>query len=84
MKLGEADRVFVLATEGLNWNPESVLGALGSKLSVARDVNGLLDGLLSELASGDQVILMSNGNFQGLSRLLQQALQSDEQAARSA
>ena len=82
--LGEADRVFVLATEALNWNPESALSALGSKLSVAWDVNALLDSLLSELDSGDQVILMSNGNFQGLPRLLQQALKSSEQTAKSA
>ncbi len=82
--LGEADRVFVLATEGLKWNPESALSALGSKLSVAWDVNDLCDGLLSELESGDRVIFMSNGNFQGLPRLLQQALKSGEQTAKSA
>ena len=82
--LGEADRVFVLATEGLNWNPESALIALGDKLTVAWDVNALLDGLLAELKSGDQVILMSNGNFQGLPRLLQQALKSSVQTAKSA
>jgi UDP-N-acetylmuramate: L-alanyl-gamma-D-glutamyl-meso-diaminopimelate ligase len=82
--LGEADRVFVLANEGLNWNPESALIALGDKLTVAWDVNALLDGLLAELKSGDQVILMSNGNFQGLPRLLQQALKSSVQTAKSA
>ena len=82
--LGEADCVFVLATEGLNWNPESALSALGSKLSVAWNVNELLDGLLSELESGDRVIFMSNGNFQGLPRLLQQALKSSEQTVKSA
>ena len=82
--LGEADRVFVLATEDLSWNPESALSALGSKLSVAWDINDLLDGLLSELGSGDRVIFMSNGDFQGLPRLLQQALKSSEQMAKSA
>jgi len=82
--LGEADRVFVLATEDLNWNPDSALSALGSKLSVVWDVKDLLDGLLSELESGDRVIFMSNGNFQGLPRLLQQALKSSEQMAKSA
>jgi len=81
---GEADRVFVLASENLNWNPESALTALGSKLSVAWDVDELLDSLLSELKSGDQVILMSNGNFQGLLRLLQQALKSSAQTKQNA
>jgi UDP-N-acetylmuramate: L-alanyl-gamma-D-glutamyl-meso-diaminopimelate ligase len=82
--LGEADRVYVLATEDLNWNPESALISLGGKLSIAWDVNELLDTLVAELESGDQVILMSNGNFQGLPRMLQQALKSGERAAKSA
>jgi hypothetical protein len=30
----------------------------------------------TELERGDQVVLMSNGSFQGLPRLLQQALKS--------
>jgi hypothetical protein len=39
---------------------------------------------MSELEPGDQVILMSNSNFQRLPRLLQQALKSSEQTAKSA
>lgn len=72
----DADRVFVLASEGLDWNPESTFAALGSKLCVEWEVQSLLGRLLDELAHGDQVVLMSNGSFQGLPRLLQQALKS--------
>jgi UDP-N-acetylmuramate: L-alanyl-gamma-D-glutamyl-meso-diaminopimelate ligase len=74
----EADRVYVLASERLDWNPESTLAMLGSKLSVAWDVDALLDSLTADLSGGDQVVLMSNGSFQGLPRLLQQALKSRE------
>ena len=70
----DADRVYVLASKNLSWNPESTLAALGSKMSVAWEVDNLVAELLGELASGDQVVLMSNGSFQGLPRLLQQAL----------
>jgi UDP-N-acetylmuramate: L-alanyl-gamma-D-glutamyl-meso-diaminopimelate ligase len=80
---GEADLVFVLASEDLNWSPESALAAIGGKLAVLRDVNELLDSLLAELETGDQVILMSNGNFRGLPRLLQQALKSSLQTVKS-
>jgi len=73
-----ADRVYVLAPEDLDWKPEKTLATLGSKLSVASTVEELLDRLLEELQSGDQVVLMSNGSFQGLPRLLQQALRSRE------
>ena len=82
--LGDADRVYVLAGDDLDWNPESTLVVLGAKLSVAREVDGLLEMLLEELESGDQVILMSNSNFQRLPRLLQQALKSGENITKSA
>ena len=80
----EADRVYVLAAEQLNWNPETALAALGGKLSVERSVDDLLNRLLADLDSGDQVVLMSNGSFQGLPRLLQQALKSRELADKTA
>jgi UDP-N-acetylmuramate: L-alanyl-gamma-D-glutamyl-meso-diaminopimelate ligase len=79
-----ADRVFVLANEQLDWNPEGTLAALGSKLVVATEVDTLLERLLDELHAGDQVVLMSNGNFRGLGRLLQQALKSGDAEIRQA
>ncbi|HEY5568376.1 MAG TPA: UDP-N-acetylmuramate:L-alanyl-gamma-D-glutamyl-meso-diaminopimelate ligase [Gammaproteobacteria bacterium] len=72
----DADRVLVLASKNLDWNPESTLAALGSKLTVEWNVQALLDRLVAELTQGDHVVLMSNGSFQGLPRLLQQALKS--------
>ena len=72
----EAERVFVLSSGGLSWEPASVLAGLKKKLFVSTEVNELLDRLLIEIRSGDQVVLMSNGDFQGLPRLLQQGLES--------
>jgi len=77
----DADRVFVLGSDDLSWNPESVLADLGAKLSVASDAEALLGLLLDELEAGDQVVFMSNGDFKGLPRLLQQALKSDRPSA---
>jgi UDP-N-acetylmuramate: L-alanyl-gamma-D-glutamyl-meso-diaminopimelate ligase len=74
---GDADRVFVLAPKNLSWNPESVLAPLGAKLAVAWEAEELLGLLIGELESGDQVIFMSNGDFKGLPRQLQQALKSE-------
>ncbi len=79
-----ADRVYVLASEDLDWKPETSLATLGSKLLVAASVDELLGSLLDELGTGDQVVLMSNGSFHGLPRLLQQALKSREGAQASA
>ena len=74
----EADRVFVLASQDLKWSPESALAPLGAKLSVAWSVDEMLEDLMEELQSGDHVVMMSNGSFQGLPRRLQQALKSHE------
>ncbi len=38
----------------------------------------MLEDLMEELQSGDHVVMMSNGSFQGLPRRLQQALKSHE------
>jgi UDP-N-acetylmuramate: L-alanyl-gamma-D-glutamyl-meso-diaminopimelate ligase len=75
---GDADLVYFLKSEGLDWNPEKALSALGGKLRVAQDVDDLLAQLLGDLESGDQVVLMSNGAFEGLPHKLQQALKSRE------
>ena len=69
-----ADRVFVLAPADLGWDAAEALAPLGSRLAVAADVSGLLARLLDELAAGDNVVLMSNGGFQGLPQLLVEAL----------
>ena len=69
-----ADRVFVLSSATLGWDPAETLAAVGSRLVVTSDVNELLQRLMAELTSGDQVVLMSNGSFQGLPALLQAEL----------
>jgi UDP-N-acetylmuramate: L-alanyl-gamma-D-glutamyl-meso-diaminopimelate ligase len=72
----DADRVFVLGAADLGWDPAAALAPLGQRLAFETDVQALLQRLLAELTSGDLVVLMSNGSFQGLPRLLEQALQS--------
>ena len=58
----------------LGFDPAAALAPLGERLVVAADVQTLLERLLDELTAGDHVVLMSNGSFQGLPRLLEQAL----------
>lgn len=72
----DADRVWLLASEKLEWNPQSTFAALGGKLEIEGDVDRLRSRLIEESESGDQIVLMSNGSFQGLPRLLAQALKS--------
>ncbi len=74
--LGKADRVFLLASDDLEWNPESALASLGSKVSVSWDMDSILNLLLEDLRSGDCVTMMSNGGFQGLRNQLQESLKT--------
>ena len=69
-----ADRVFVLEPADLGWNAAAALAPLGSRLTVAADVETLLARLLDELAAEDVVVLMSNGSFKGLPLELERAL----------
>jgi UDP-N-acetylmuramate: L-alanyl-gamma-D-glutamyl-meso-diaminopimelate ligase len=76
----DADLVYVLAAKDLGWDAARTLESLGDKLAVERKVEMLVSRLVADLRKGDQVLLMSNGSFQGLPRLLQQELQSDPSA----
>jgi UDP-N-acetylmuramate: L-alanyl-gamma-D-glutamyl-meso-diaminopimelate ligase len=71
-----ADRVFVLAPADIGWDVGGALAPLGARLGLHADVDSLLERLLAELVPGDQVVLMSNGSFQGLPALLQSALEA--------
>jgi UDP-N-acetylmuramate: L-alanyl-gamma-D-glutamyl-meso-diaminopimelate ligase len=74
--LSDADRVYLLESAGLNWNPRDELAGLGGKLTIESTVDSIVADVLADARSGDQVVMMSNGSFGGLPRLLQQALKS--------
>jgi len=76
--LAAADQVYVLESEGLKWDPRKELAGIGEKLRVESDVKAIVDGVLADARSGDQIVMMSNGSFGGLPRLLQQAFKSAE------
>nr|XP_061812033.1 UDP-N-acetylmuramate--L-alanyl-gamma-D-glutamyl-meso-2,6-diaminoheptandioate ligase-like [Nerophis lumbriciformis] len=61
--LAEADHVVVLRTQGLQWDPEIELRALGHRLAIAQDISRLLEMLRSRAGTGDAVVFMSNGSF---------------------
>jgi UDP-N-acetylmuramate: L-alanyl-gamma-D-glutamyl-meso-diaminopimelate ligase len=76
--LSDADQVYVLESKSLQWDPRSVLKGIARKLRVESDVNEIVAQVMADSRSGDQIVMMSNGSFEGLPRLLQQALKSAE------
>ena len=65
--LAAADEVLALDPGGLDW---SLSGALGPRARVRPDVESLVDEIARLVRPGDQVLLMSNGSFDGLHRRL--------------
>lgn len=78
--LESADRVFVLGRADLAWDPAVVLAALGERLVVEGEVPALAARVTAEMREGDDVVLMSNGDFGGLPALLQQAFPEKKEA----
>lgn len=73
--LAEADQVWVVPPSPVGWDVAESLAPLGAKAHVAADAGVLLAELLPQLTQGDQVLVMSNGDFDGFHERLLQALE---------
>jgi UDP-N-acetylmuramate: L-alanyl-gamma-D-glutamyl-meso-diaminopimelate ligase len=72
--LQPADRIWVHAPASLGWDARSALGALNDRLDVAEAVEDIVQGVAAEARSGDCVLVMSNGGFEGIHQRLLDAL----------
>jgi UDP-N-acetylmuramate: L-alanyl-gamma-D-glutamyl-meso-diaminopimelate ligase len=63
--LSDADFVFCYSKD-LGWDAAGSLAALGDKVCVEDDFDGLLAAILNMAQPGDQVLVMSNGGFNGI------------------
>jgi UDP-N-acetylmuramate: L-alanyl-gamma-D-glutamyl-meso-diaminopimelate ligase len=73
VSLADADQVYCY-TGGLGWDAQSALNPLGDKAQCHEDLDALVRSLVSRAASGDHVLVMSNGGFQGVHQTLLDAL----------
>ena len=76
--LAEADRVFCYGG-GLDWDAQAALAPMAARARVETDLGRLVAAIVAEAASGDTILVMSNGGFGGIHQRLLDAL-----AARSA
>jgi UDP-N-acetylmuramate: L-alanyl-gamma-D-glutamyl-meso-diaminopimelate ligase len=72
--LGGADQVWLYAPADVGWDVDSVARTLGTRAEVRRDVAALVRDLAGAVRSGDHVLIMSNGGFDGLHGKLLAAL----------
>jgi UDP-N-acetylmuramate: L-alanyl-gamma-D-glutamyl-meso-diaminopimelate ligase len=71
--LAGADRVWAFQAEDLPWQLADELAGLPA-LIVANDIQTIVAGIVSEARPGDDVVIMSNGGFGGIQKLLCEAL----------
>ncbi len=72
--LAPADRVFLYRPADLQWSLTEVQDRLGGRGTVIDTVPDLVERLGHELVSGDHVVIMSNGGFEGLHARLAERL----------
>jgi UDP-N-acetylmuramate: L-alanyl-gamma-D-glutamyl-meso-diaminopimelate ligase len=71
--LEQADRIFCYSAN-LGWDAAAALAPLGARVRVESDLPKLVDAIVDEAQSGDQVLVMSNGGFGGIHELLLKSL----------
>jgi UDP-N-acetylmuramate: L-alanyl-gamma-D-glutamyl-meso-diaminopimelate ligase len=72
--LAAADQVHVFVPPDLDWDAAGALAPLGERVSIAAAVQEIVDAVAAAANAGDQVLVMSNGGFQGIHQRLLDAL----------
>lgn len=72
--LAMADEVILYQPEGLDWDMQDVVNALGEKGYLFRHIEHIIQYLTDHAASGDHILIMSNGGFAGIHDKLLTAL----------
>lgn len=65
-----ADAVHVWVPPELRWDAKAALSELGARLTTAASVLELIANIAASARSGDHIVFMSNGGFEGASRRL--------------
>jgi UDP-N-acetylmuramate: L-alanyl-gamma-D-glutamyl-meso-diaminopimelate ligase len=71
--LAQADQVYCY-TGGLGWDAGVSLAPLGERAECHEDLNALVSRVAAFARSGDHVLVMSNGGFQGVHQKLLDAM----------
>ena len=72
--LAAADQVFVFAPPDLGWDAGSVFAPLGPRAAIYTRIEDIVAAIALQGRAGDQVLVMSNGGFQGIHERLLAAL----------
>jgi len=73
-----ADRVWLMAGEGIDWDPTEALAPLDGRGRVVTRSDDMLGQMLDAVQPGDHVIFMSNGGFDSAPARFSQSLKDHE------
>jgi len=73
-----ADRVWLLAGEGIDWDPQQALAPLEGRGRVVTRSVDMLTQMLDTVKPGDYVVFMSNGGFDAAPARFSQAIRDNE------
>lgn len=72
--LADADQVYIYRPAGLRWDLQGGVAMLGVKCSVYDSVGEIIDATLATARPRDHVLIMSNGDFEGIHQRLLERL----------
>jgi UDP-N-acetylmuramate: L-alanyl-gamma-D-glutamyl-meso-diaminopimelate ligase len=74
--IAAADLVLLCETSNLQWDIEQLAASAPTIVEVKTDTQQIIDYLVQNCLHGDQIVIMSNGGFDGIHQRLVQALQN--------
>jgi UDP-N-acetylmuramate: L-alanyl-gamma-D-glutamyl-meso-diaminopimelate ligase len=77
----DSDKVFIYEPNDLQWSIQDVTNNIKPDSKVFSSVDDIILDVLNEVKSGDNVLILSNGSFDGLSNKLVLQLSSLESSA---
>jgi UDP-N-acetylmuramate: L-alanyl-gamma-D-glutamyl-meso-diaminopimelate ligase len=72
--LSLADQIYLFEPANMGWSLANVQAQLGDKAKLAHNIQEIIQQVSDTAASGDQILIMSNGGFEGLHQKLIDAL----------
>ena len=72
--LAKADRILIQRPAKMSWDLEHQTRSLGDRCRILSDAAAIIADLVEEARRGDRILIMSNGDFEGLHGRLIQAL----------
>jgi UDP-N-acetylmuramate: L-alanyl-gamma-D-glutamyl-meso-diaminopimelate ligase len=71
--LAAADEVFLYQPDSIDWSVEEVAQQCRQNATVSDNVDLLVESIVLQAKAGDQILVMSNGGFEGIhNKLLEQ------------